>query len=195
MRLPWLIRDPLLARRAAAAQAGDAAAMRDLYRQLYPELARFVGRRIRARADAEELVARVFLVLVERLADFDPQRGSLRAWLFRIARNAIIDHVRASKPLAEPSALDGLRADDADPLAHLLERERLSQLSQRLDELEPELRELLALRYGDGLRHREIAELLDLNEAAVKQRISRAIRALRRQLDAPATKGAIDVPA
>ena len=182
--LPWPIRDPLLARRAVAAQAGDAGAMRSLYRELHPEVARFVGRRIRGSADAEDLVSRVFFTLVERLADFDPRRGSLRAWVLRIARNAVIDHVRARRPHL-----------DVDALGELLARERLGDLAARLAGLAPEVREMLALRHADGLRHREIAELLGLSEVAVKQRMSRALRALRAELNPEPAKGAADVVA
>lgn len=190
--LPWPIRDPLLARRAALAQGGDAAAMRSLYRELHPEVARFVGRRIRSSADAEDLVSRVFFTLVERLTDFDPRRGSVRAWVLRIARNAVIDHVRARRPHLDVDALGDLLPGDGDPLRDLLERERLGDLAARVAELPPEIREMLALRHADGLRHREIAELLGLSEAAVKQRMSRALRALRAQLQLEPAKGAAD---
>lgn len=193
--LPWPIRDPLLARRAVLAQGGDAAAMRALYRELHPEVARFVGRRIRSSADAEDLVSRVFFTLVERLGDFDPQRGSVRGWVLRIARNAVIDHVRARRPHLDVDALGELLPGDADPLRDLLERERLVDLAARIAEQPPEVREMLALRHADGLRHREIAELLGLSEAAVKQRMSRALRALRAQLHPEPAKGAADATA
>ena len=58
-----------------------------------------------------------------------------------------------------------------------------------------QVREMLALRHADGLRHREIAELLGLSEVAVKQRMSRALRALRAELNPEPAKGAADVVA
>ena len=134
----------------------------------------------------------MFFTLVERLTDFDPRRGSVRAWVLRIARNAVIDHVRARRPHLDVDALGDLLPGDGDPLRDLLERERLGDLAARVAELPPEIREMLALRHGDGLRHREIAELLGLSEAAVKQRMSRALRALRAQLQLEPAKGAAD---
>jgi len=194
MPLPWPIRDRVLARRAIAARGGDEAAMRALYRELYPEIARYVGRRIRSSADAEDLVSRVFFTLVERLDDFDPARGNLRGWLFRIARNAIIDHVRKQRPTVAYDGLgDLLPADADDPLHELLERERLGHLLVLLDAEPAETRELLALRYGDGLRHREIAEMTGISEAAVKQRVSRAVRDLRSRVTRAIEKGDADV--
>jgi RNA polymerase sigma-70 factor (ECF subfamily) len=192
MQLPWPLRDELHARRLARARDGDGEAFRALYRDLYPEVARFVARRVRARADAEDLTARVFVALVERLGDYDRSRGSVRGWLLAIARNAIVDHFRAARPGAAEE-LDVLPSDEGGPLEGLLQREQLGQLAAVVRDLPPDTRELLALRFADGLRHREIAAVLGLQEAAVKQRVSRALRDLRARLSPSASKkGAAD---
>ena len=191
-------RDPL-ARLARRAVSGDRRAFTRLYRELHPLVARFVARRVGSRADAEELVADVFRRLVEHLGEFDPARGSMRAWVLRIARNAIIDHYRTRKrpialeaitpapyrPGAEASYKPGAEAfadglcELAGPLDHLLADERAARVRALLEALPLETRRLLALRYGDGLRHAEIAELLGIGETVVRKRISRAVRELR----------------
>jgi RNA polymerase sigma-70 factor (ECF subfamily) len=159
--------------------SGDRRAFTRLYRDLHPLVARFVARRVDSRADAEELVAEVFRRLVEHLGGFDPARGSVRAWTLRIARNAIIDHYRTRKsPVALEAIADGL-CELTGPLDHLLADERAARLRSLLEAFPLETRRLLALRYGDGLRHAEIAELLGLGEAVVRKRISRALRELR----------------
>ncbi|HEY8379575.1 MAG TPA: sigma-70 family RNA polymerase sigma factor [Nannocystis sp.] len=188
MQLPWPLRDELHARRLARAREGDAAAFRALYRDLYPEVARFVARRIRGRADAEDLTARVFVAFVEKLDQYDRTRGSVRAWLFAFARNAVIDHLRAVRPSASPEVLDLLPGDGPGPEGGLLQQEERGRLAALVRELPPETRELLALRFGDGLRHREIAAVLGLQEATVKQRVSRAVRDLRARLRLAADK-------
>jgi len=197
MQLPWPLRDELHARRLARAREGDGEAFRALYRDLHPEVSRFVARRVRARADAEDLTARVFVAFVERLRDYDRGRGSVRGWLLAIARNAIIDHFRRARPTATPGELlDALPCDAAGPLDGLLEREQLDQLAAIVRGLDPEARELLALRFADGLRHREVAAILGLQEAAVKQRVSRILRDLRARLSLAASKkGAADAVA
>jgi RNA polymerase sigma-70 factor (ECF subfamily) len=142
-------------------------------------VARFVARRVDSRADAEELVAEVFRRVVEHLGEFDSGRGSVRAWVLRIARNAVIDHYRKRKsPVALEAIADGL-CEPAGPLDHLLADERATRVRSLLESCPLETRRLLALRYGDGLRHAEIAELLGLGEAVVRKRISRAVRELR----------------
>jgi RNA polymerase sigma-70 factor (ECF subfamily) len=191
MQLPWPLRDELHARRLARARDGDGEAFRALYRDLYPEVVRFVARRVPSRADAEDLTGRVFVAFVERLGDYDRARGSVRGWLLTFARNAVIDHLRRTRPAAPPDLLDLLPSDGDSPEGGLLLRERLGQLAALVRELPPDTRELLALRFADGLRHREIAGVLGLQEAAVKQRVSRALRDLRARLrPAPSKKGA-----
>jgi RNA polymerase sigma-70 factor (ECF subfamily) len=178
-----LSRDPL-ARWARQAVAGDRRAFTRLYRDLHPLVARFVARRVDARADAEELVAEVFRRVVEHLREFDPKRGCVRAWVLRIARNAVIDHYRTRKhPLALHS-VDSLAGGlggggQAGPLDRLIADERIARIRELLAACPDETRTLLAMRYGDGLRHAEIAELLGLGEAVVRKRISRAVRELR----------------
>jgi RNA polymerase sigma-70 factor (ECF subfamily) len=174
-------RDPL-ARWARQAVAGDRRAFTRLYRDLHPLVARFVARRVDSRADAEELVAEVFRRVVEHLAEFDPKRGSVRAWVLRIARNAVIDHYRTRKhPLALGSieVLDALAINGGGPLDRMIADERSARIRELLAACPDETRTLLAMRYGDGLRHAEIAELLGLGEAVVRKRISRAVRELR----------------
>jgi RNA polymerase sigma-70 factor (ECF subfamily) len=171
-------RDPL-ARRVRLAVAGDRRAFTRLYRELHPVVARYVARRVDSRADAEELVAEVFRRVVEHLGAFDPARGTVRAWVLRIARNAVIDHYRTRKsPVALETIADGLR-ETSGPLDHMIADERTAQIRELLAECPEDTRRLLAMRYGDGLRHAEIAELLGLRESTVRKRISRAVRELR----------------
>jgi RNA polymerase sigma-70 factor (ECF subfamily) len=180
------VRDPL-ARWARQAVAGDRRAFTRLYRDLHPLVARFVARRVDSRADAEELVAEVFRRVVEHLAEFDSARGSVRAWVLRIARNAVIDHYRTRKPSialtsadsADSLAMLALNGHGGGPLDRMLADERSARIRELLDACPDETRTLLAMRYGDGLRHAEIAELLGLGEAVVRKRISRAVRELR----------------
>ena len=138
------LRDPL-ARRVRLAVAGDRRAFTRLYRELHPLVARYVARRVDSRADAEELVAEVFRRVVEHLRDFDPARGSVRAWVLRIARNAVIDHYRTRKtPVALEQIADGLR-ETTGPLDHMLADERATRVRALLAECPEDTRRLLAM--------------------------------------------------
>ncbi len=186
------LRDEINARRVSRAVAGDAAAFRALYRELHPAVAGFVGRRVRARADAEDLISRVFMAFVKHLADYRRDRGSVHAWILRIARNAIIDDARARRPALPLDAVSEVLPGAGDLLGELLARERRDLLVDQIAALPAETRELLALRYADGLSHAEIAAVLGLRADAVKQRVSRTLRELRSRLQGGAVKGAAE---
>lgn len=181
-----------LARRAAA---GDRAAFLELYRALYPPVARFVARRVAARADAEDVVARTFHRLLEALPALDGARGTVLGYALTTARHAAADLARSRGPAG--GAGDADLADPADgapdPLARLEADERLRALARVLAGLPEATRQLIELRFGDGLKHAEIAALQGVSEAAVKQRVSRALRELRAALAGPGA-GIEEVP-
>lgn len=183
MSLRETLVDARLSRQAHKARSGDAEAFRRIYRALHPVVWRYVSRRIVGRADVEDLVSRTFTSMVEHLHRFDPARGSVRAWSIGIARNAVIDHVRAQRGRSvDADAVEWL-ADAALDAAGVLEAdERDAELRTLLAEYPPVVRELFSLRFCEGLRVREIAALMDMSEAAVKQRFARTLRELRGKL-------------
>ena len=196
LRLPWPTADARLTRLLRRAREGDRDAFLAAYRELYPRVAAYVARRTKGREETEELVARAFHRLLEKLQSFDPDRGEALPFVLSIARNLLIDDARARRPAVD---LDGLEAaavpgliELRTPLTELLHAEEVRELSRRLSALPAEAREMVSLRYGDGLSYRQIAGLLSLSEDAVKQRFSRLLRELRAaEADAPERKGAL----
>jgi RNA polymerase sigma-70 factor, ECF subfamily len=181
------IRDVRLAWLLARSQRGDRDAFRRLYRLLHGPVSRYVRRRVRPPQDAEDVVAEVFTRLLESLDRIDSRRITVLAYALAAARNAVVDRARQggvsasasvdplSLPLPEPAPDPGERMDA---------RQALETLRACVERQPAEVRELLSLRYADGLRHVEIAAVMALNEAAVRQRLSRAVRELRAQLGA-----------
>ncbi len=136
--------------------------------------------------EAEDLTADVFLRAVAAADRFDPARGTVRAWLLRIARNALHDHRRRERhrryaPLA---VLYDLRSDDPSPEERLLREEATSRLLAAVARLGDADRELIGLRYGSGLDTAATAEALGLRESVVRTRLWRALERLRRVLAA-----------
>ncbi|MGB1013133.1 MAG: RNA polymerase sigma factor [Nannocystaceae bacterium] len=183
MSLLWPSKDDRQADDLLRARDGDSKAFVRLYRQLHPDVFRFIARRVANRADAEDLTARVFCKFLERMDQFDRRKGKVRSWVLTVARNLVIDHYRTSRK-ADP--LDTLEqppeSSEQDPLTGLLTRERVDQVRLQISQLPDQTREILAMRYADGLRHREIAAILGLSEAAVKKTVSRARRELKSNL-------------
>ena len=188
VNLPSSLSQNLRNRRQASlltrASAGDERAFRRLYRELHPPVVRYVARRLRSPEDVEDVTSRVFHRFLENLSDFQPGRGSVRAWLFGITRNALIDHYR-TRPEAKASheTLDSLAEHAGDPcpdaLDTLIQDEEAGMADGLLRGQPAEIREMFALRFGEGLSTREIALVLNLSEATVRKRFSRIMRALK----------------
>lgn len=190
-RLPWPLRDAWLSRLVVRSQRGDREAFRDLYRALYGPVSRYVRQRVSSAADAEDLVGQVFFRLLESLERIDPKRGSVLAYALSMARNALVDDARARAGRVPEEAAAAIPDSGAGPLERLVGAEDTQRLRAELARLPPETRELLMLRFGDGLRFAEVAQVMGLSEAAVRQRTSRAVRELRARWDAGPTRGAL----
>jgi RNA polymerase sigma-70 factor (ECF subfamily) len=166
--------------RALALDRDDRAA-RELYRAYSDELYGFALRRLRDRGGAEEVVQDVFTQAWRHAADFDPGRGSVRTWLYGIARNAIVDHER--KRTRRPPIGSGDAAEQAatgEPIEQAVLR---WQVELALSRLRPEHREIVGLAHLQGLSIREIAARLGLAEGTVKSRTYYALQSLRLALE------------
>lgn len=159
---------------------------RDLYRAAYPDLLRFVRRRLGDETDpgAEDVVAEVMLVAWRRLDDVPTDPSDARAWLFGVARHTMANTRRRAErrgSLAVRLAADGaaVEATAAPP----------DDVEQRLDvaaawaTLRPAEQEAIALSVLDGLTGPEAARLLGITATAYRLRLSRARRTLRRRLE------------
>ncbi len=147
----------------------------DSWQRYRGELVRFVGSRMGDAAAADDIVHDVLLKALARIDTLeDPAR--LRGWLYRITRNAIVDHYRARRP-AEPLPID-LAAESANDARHA-EQELASCLRPLLDSLPYEYRQALTLAEVEGLPQREIARRERLSLSGAKSRVQRGRRMLR----------------
>ncbi len=188
MELPWSAA-ARLARDLRRARAGDREAFAGLYRALYPTVLAFVARRCPQPADRDDAVSRTFHRMLERMGSWDEARGGVLPFTLAIARNLLLDEARARRPTVGLDEAAQSLVDHATPLRALERGQNRLRLLARLEALPKELRELFALRFADGLTNRQIAELVGLEEDAVKQRFSRALRELRETLVAEAAAG------
>ncbi|HEX9044656.1 MAG TPA: sigma-70 family RNA polymerase sigma factor [Candidatus Limnocylindrales bacterium] len=167
------------------ARAGDGDAFGDLYDRYAPRIYRFALVRLGSPEAAEDLLQEVFLKVVEALPRYEERGTPFAAWLFRIARNGVIDHVRArAGTVAEP--LDAALAvrDDAPGPADLAElKGDAALLVAALDTLTPEQRDVVVYRFFAGLSPAEIAGVMDRREGTIRALQFRALGALRRHLD------------
>jgi RNA polymerase sigma-70 factor (ECF subfamily) len=138
---------------------------------------------------AEDLVQDVFAAALQNADRFDPAR-SFGAWLRGIARNVLLGAYKRSKRAAlslDAAALDRLdgaaaRAETADAAAGYRDR-RQTALRGCLDEVPEKNRRILALKYTDGRKSKEIADRTGMNAGAVDMLLSRLRRALQQCMD------------
>ena len=182
MRLPWPIRDAHLARLAARAGKGDREAVVALYRNLHDDVSRFVGRRVGSRPEVEDAVAATFHRLLESLPRIDGARGSVTGYALAVARSVLSEGRRTRREAFRLEDAPEPEDPRAGPLEQLLQGETEARLRRRLAGLPEGTRDLLALRFADGLRWPEMALILGESEQALRQRSSRALRELRESL-------------
>jgi RNA polymerase sigma-70 factor (ECF subfamily) len=157
-----------------------------LYRATASDLFAYVMTLLRDRAAAEDVTAQTFERAYRRQADFNPEKGTQRAWVFGIARNAALDELRRRKRtaalLTDPED-PGRHGDGADDDAEAAVRRAVVRAA--LGRLEPRERELIALKFHAGLSNAEIARVLDISVANAGTRVHRAVTRLRKACHAP----------
>jgi RNA polymerase sigma-70 factor (ECF subfamily) len=154
---------------------GDPVAFETLFRQFQHEVRRWILRIVRQPQAADDLTIETFWRIYRSHARFDPRR-SFGAWARRIATNAAIDHLKSARPEVEvPLDLrDGAVTPD-DP-------ELRPAIRQAFSELPAPLRAAASLALVEERPYQEIAEALGISEGAVKSRVFRATRLLRKKL-------------
>ncbi len=153
-----------------------------LYRRNRDDVHAYVAGLLRDRSAAEDITALAFERAYRRRRSFNPKRGTRRAWLFGIARNAALDELRRRRRQAT------LVAEPVDDAAILPEQGaevaiRRAALRAAIAELAPRERELVALKFFAGLTNPEIARVIGISETNAGTRLHRVIEKLRRACD------------
>ncbi len=167
---------------AVAASAGDVDAVGRLYDALVEPIYRYVVVRVHRREDAEDLTQLVFERIVGSLPRYRARGRPFEAWAFRIARNAVIDHVRRERSYEPLDEEEHLVRGDAGPEALSLRGEEIRELRTAMRCLTADQQEVLALRFAAGLSAEEAAHVMGRRAGTVRGLTHRAITSLRRHL-------------
>lgn len=188
--------DPHLSTSAAAQDASDEMtpdvsdglapeSFEVLYREAWPAVVDYLRFRI-GPTDAPDVASDIFARAWAARRQYDPVRGAPESWLWGITRNAARDwhrdHAVPVRPLAESVAME----------ANLPERgaraETMAHVAAAVSHLEPIDQDIIALRFGGGLSHRDVGDTVGLSEAAAAMRLHRAIKRLRVALEGRGSK-------
>lgn len=177
---------------AAEALAGSATAYRQLVERFQRPVLALIRRMVRDPDLAEDLAQESFVRAFQNLSSFKPER-SFSSWLFKIAHNRTIDHLRLKKHQHVP-----LEAGDADgdqtwevleapdhlsPERRVVSRRVGLAMDQALGRLKPTYREALLLRFHAGLSYQDVADSLGISLANVKVLLHRARKQLMKELE------------
>ncbi|HVU23417.1 MAG TPA: sigma-70 family RNA polymerase sigma factor [Opitutus sp.] len=160
-------------------QAGDEASLRELFLRYYEALCRFAQGLARQRETAEEVVSRVYEDLWRRRGEIQI-RTSVKAWLYGAVRLQALDRVRtaARQPTVPLDELGRELEDHESARAALLREETQREVERLLATLPPQRQLVFRLNRLDGLRYREIAEVLHVSEKTVQNHMVLATRQL-----------------
>jgi len=174
--------DAALERLVDEARGGDAEAFAAIFDRYHEPVYRFIASRIHRPADAEDLTQLVFVKVLEALPRYESRGVPFGGWLFRLARNTVIDHVRTHKETADLEQVFDRVDQDRGPDEWAMTRQELESVRVALASLTDEQREAIGLRYFAGLSAKEAATAMGKQEGTVRGLQFRAIAALRRHL-------------
>ena len=165
------------------ARGGDAEAFGGLYEEFQPEILRYLTHRLPDREQAEDLTQQVFLKAWQAIPRYERRDGvPFKAWLYRMAHNQMVDYFRARKVTTD---LEGVEVPEAAVAEErVLTGELFGRLEQALGRLSEDHRQVLTLRFLMEKSAREIGEVMDRKEVTVRGLQLRALRALRKEIDA-----------
>jgi RNA polymerase sigma-70 factor, ECF subfamily len=180
----------------ALAQQGKEAAYRELLARYERPVFSLIFRMVRDRETAEDLSQETFIKVLNNIDRYSPD-FKFSSWLFKIANNLTIDHLRRRRldTISIEGAPDAVTAEsaratsiviasaNASPLAELESRELGASIERAIAQLRPEYRACIMLRHVEDRSYEEIAEIVKLPLGTVKTYIHRARHELRAALD------------
>ncbi|HLY13718.1 MAG TPA: sigma-70 family RNA polymerase sigma factor [Candidatus Limnocylindrales bacterium] len=174
----------LVQRTVAKARSGDPDAIARLYDLFADRVYRFALVRVESRADAEDVLQQTFVKMIEALPRYEDRGLPFAAWLFRIARNTVIDVARSDRGHADLTTVAEHADDRRGPAEQAEAASDRAAVRAAIGRLTPDQRTVIEYRFFAGLSHGEIGRLMNRREGAVRALQFRAVEALHEELGA-----------
>ena len=163
--------------------ASERPTFEDLYREYMGRIYAYVRAQVGTPADAEDVTAQVFMNAYQAYARFEPRNTTPAAWLFRIARNATLDHFRAhGRRERLRRTVEHQPVQEEDPAEKAEERIQYRALLAHVARLPERHRDVISLRHS-GLSFHEVGSLMGCTEDAAKMLYHRAVKTLREAME------------
>lgn len=164
------------------AQAGDKDAFGKIYDHFFESIYRYVFFRVN-QDEVEDIVESVFIKAWVNLEKYEKRDFSFSSWLYKIAHNATIDHHRSHRKIEQIDENIKDESEEAEP-KKLAEQGILSKkVRDAVNELKEPYRQVVSLKFLNGLSNAEIAEILGEREGNIRVLQFRALKELKKQLE------------
>lgn len=166
-----------------AAQRGQRDAFARIYETHRDRVYRYLLSRLGQPADAEDVTAEVFIRAMKALPSYKPRGTPLMAWLYRIAHNQAVNHLKKRARRRENGLDDAAAASSDDPEREAFDRASFAEDERAMDQLTPLQRQALSLRFAGELSIAETGKIMKRSQGAVKFLQYSALQAMRRNLE------------
>jgi RNA polymerase sigma-70 factor, ECF subfamily len=171
----------------------DPGAFTRLYLRHYDAIFRYCAHRLFERTTAEDITSEVFLKMVENFQTFDGNEKQFRNWLYRIATNAVNEHIRKTTRRSAILAWvwQGSSKAGVDDGAVAADESQGNQaaIKKALRMLKPEEQAIVTMRFFENLKTEEIAEVVGTSASTVRSQLSRAMEKLRKHISSAQLEG------
>lgn len=162
----------------AKCRQGDLNEFSKLYDLYVKKIYQFIYFKVHGKETAEDLTSITFMKALEGIQKFNEKKASFKTWLYRIARNSVIDHYRTDRPTGDIEDAWGV-SDKSDIERDADMQMKIESVEKYMKKLKPDQREVVLLRVWGGHSFAEIAEITGKSEAACKMNFKRVITKLR----------------
>lgn len=152
-----------------------------LYDAYLPKIYRYVFFKTRQKETAEDITSDVFMKALSKIETFDSNKASFSVWIYRIARNSVIDYYRAKKETTDIEDAWDL-ASDEDVQKSVQANLSLKQIEEYIQKLKPEQRDLVILRVWQDLSYKEISEIMGKDEGSLRVSFGRIVGTMKKEI-------------
>ncbi len=168
--------------RKTEAKRANEAKLTSLYGEYYDKIARYAYVHIGNKTEAEDIAEEVFLKALQSLKSYKERGIPMQAWLFRIAHNLVVDHLRKmAKRKTVP--IDTVQVEaNVNPVTTAEQRIEVERVTKAMEQLSQNQREVLGLRFFGELTAKETGNILSKSDGAVREMQRAAMEKLRKLL-------------
>lgn len=152
-----------------------------IYLEYKPKVTSYVSGKINNSLDAEDLVSKIFIKILEKYESFDETKASISTWIYTITNNTVIDFYRGTKTFAE---MDESFSYVESGFDDIYKKESLEELAIALEKLDQRSRDLIILHYYSGLTLKDVASRMSMSYANVKIIHNKALNQLKFYMNA-----------